>query len=129
MERIRFIIEQVEESKKLIMCDDISQFRMAYILLDNAAEIIMHRRIISDLSFNTMHRQIRESLIRGMTREQLKKFEKEVTSPHIIDRKREKLLKKYFSEKTKYLSEDKAYISKSIASILRSLHKYRNEIY
>lgn len=115
--------------KKLLMEDEIPCYRMAFVLLDNAAEILMHRRARMELVHNGWYRRMRESTIKGLTEEKIKEFEQEVKLPPIIDRKREKLIRRYFDEKTKYLSEDKKYIKTTTASVLRSLHQYRNELY
>lgn len=129
MKQIRFIIEQVEESKRLILQDDIPYFRTAFVLLDNAAEILMHRQSTMELMHNDFYRRMRETAIKGLDSEKIKKFDQEVKLPPIIDCKRERLIQRYFDEKTKFLSEDKRYIKKTTAAVLRSLHKYRNELY
>ena len=66
MEQIRLIVEQLEESKKLILCNDIPHLRMAFVLLDNAVEILMHRRATQELIHNSFYRQMRESTIKGL---------------------------------------------------------------
>ncbi len=45
MERLVLIVEQLEEAKRFIQADDLAHYRMALLLLDNVAEILMYRVI------------------------------------------------------------------------------------
>jgi hypothetical protein len=45
MQRIRLLYEQVEEAKRLISSRTLLQLRLALILLDNAAELMMYREL------------------------------------------------------------------------------------
>ena len=45
MESIRLIYEQIEQAKKYLMNGSLLQLRLALILLDNAAELLMHREL------------------------------------------------------------------------------------
>ena len=126
MQRIITTIYQIEECKKLILKGDITSLRMAFVLLDNAVELLMHRRIKSDLAFNEMWVKLDSSSKSCMPKEEYEKWRKE---RKIVEPKRIKLIDRFFDEKTKFLSEDHSHMSKPMASTLRSLHKYRNEIY
>jgi len=44
MERLTLILEQLEECKRLILLGGVPHLRMALLLLDNAAEMLMHRK-------------------------------------------------------------------------------------
>ncbi|MCK4947822.1 MAG: hypothetical protein KAS46_05575 [Candidatus Aureabacteria bacterium] len=126
MERIIATVYQIEECKKLILKGDIFSFRMAFVLLDNVAEILMYRRIQSDLAFNEIWLRHDEMMKTQSTTTEYKKWRK---NRNIVSRKRKYSISRYFDEKIKFLSEEKSTIRKSEASTLRSLHKYRNEIY
>ena len=45
MERVRIIYEQIEEARKYLDSGSLLQLRLALILLDNAAELMMHREL------------------------------------------------------------------------------------
>lgn len=45
MERLRLLYEQIEEAKRLMLSATLTHLRLALILLDNAAELIMHREL------------------------------------------------------------------------------------
>lgn len=129
MKRIRFIVEQIEQSRKLIIHDELPYLRMAFVLLDNAAEILMHRKASDELSFNSALRRMRESVKDTVDTKEAKRLQEKIELPSIVNRKRERMINRYFDEKTKFLSEDKSYIKKTAAAVLRSLHRYRNELY
>ncbi|MFH1190272.1 MAG: hypothetical protein V1682_06230 [Candidatus Omnitrophota bacterium] len=126
MQHIIASVCQIEECKKLILDGDVTSLRMAFVLLDNAIEILMYRRIKSTLSFNEYWIRADEASKAYMPKEEYEKWRKD---KKIVTPKRVKLLDKFFDEKTKFLSEDRSYMTKGMASTLRSLHKYRNEIY
>ena len=45
MQRVRLVYEQIEEAKNYLTGGSLLQFRLALILLDNAAELMMHREL------------------------------------------------------------------------------------
>lgn len=128
MERIKFIIEQIEECKNFILNGHTTQLRMAFVLLDNAAEILMHRKVVSDLSYNEMRRRMVDSAKRSLLPEKFKEWEQQ-SDMTIISIGKERQIKRYFDEKVKFLSVDHSDIPKSLAAVLNFLHKYRNELY
>lgn len=48
MRQISLIVDQIDQCKKFIQTDELSYLRMALILLDNASEILMHRKIMNE---------------------------------------------------------------------------------
>jgi hypothetical protein len=46
MERLRRTVVQLEEAKRFILDGEVARLRLAVILLDNAVEVILHRRVI-----------------------------------------------------------------------------------
>ena len=128
MERIRAIIEQLEESKRLILIGNIPHFRMAFVLLDNAVEILMQRRLEDLPEHNKMLRKLISKAQETFPLEEYKKWQAEFKIS-VMDVKQEGAIFRFFDEKTKFLSEDKKYIKKDVVAVLRSLHRYRNELY
>jgi hypothetical protein len=45
MENVRLIYEQIEHAKKMLLSDSVLDTRLALILLDNAAEVMMYREL------------------------------------------------------------------------------------
>ncbi len=52
MERIEFIVTQLEEAKRMIDLGGIPRFRLAFLLLDNVVELSMRRIIKENLLIN-----------------------------------------------------------------------------
>ncbi|MHB1347244.1 MAG: hypothetical protein ACYCXK_07120 [Candidatus Humimicrobiaceae bacterium] len=129
MKKARFIIEQIELSKELLLKNDECYYRIAFVLLDNSAEILMHRICLDKLFSNNMNRRLRDSAKKNLDEKKFNDWEKNYHTISIIDENKERKIKKYFNEKIDYLSEDQDYLEKETASVLKSLHKYRNEMY
>lgn len=49
MKQLELVIVQFEEVKKLIRVGRVPQLRLAFILLDSAVELIMHRKVQREL--------------------------------------------------------------------------------
>ena len=45
MERLRRTVVQLEEAKRFILDGEVARLRLALILLDNAVEVMLHRRV------------------------------------------------------------------------------------
>src|SRR5262245_28919843 len=58
MERTLIVVEQIEESKALILRGSSAHLRMALILLDNAAELLMHRAVEGILFRNILDERL-----------------------------------------------------------------------
>jgi len=50
--RIRLIYEQIEAAKAHLLSRSLLGYRLGLILLDNAAEIIMHRALVTQFNFD-----------------------------------------------------------------------------
>jgi hypothetical protein len=119
MRRIVQTVEQIEESKSLISRGSLPALRMALLLLDNAAEVLMHRAV---------EHVVREGATVGNEpfsdpdMERWRLF-------RITARTRKGKLRKYFYEKARFLSEDDPSFSKALADALTAIHRYRNDAY
>ena len=49
MERLRRTVVQLEEAKRFILDGEVARLRLALILLDNAVEVMLHRRVTENL--------------------------------------------------------------------------------
>ncbi len=129
MRQFTVIIEQINQSKNLILDNDTASFRMALILLDNAAEILMYRKVLSEFRHNEMYGKIREQAKSAMPPEIFDKFLTEHAVPEILEEKKKRKILKYFDEKITFLCDTCGLIPSPVRAVLSSLHSYRNETY
>lgn len=134
VERLTLILEQLEESKRLILIGGVPQLRMALLLLDNAAEILMHRQGKREFSRSRMYEKMRASMMcprrDGMDAQRKQELENHIQNlkGHIIPLTRKKKLQKCFDEKVNY-SIEKGELSSSVGQVLSMIHRYRNLAY
>ena len=100
---------------------------MAFVLLDNAAEILMYRRTKDHLQQDDMYRRMFDQ-VRRAPRKKAKEFLARDDVP-VLSRERRRKIERYFSAKTNYLSEDKDELPVVIAKALVILHEHRNAIF
>ena len=77
MERIRLLYEQIEEAKRLMLIGTLTNLRLALILLDNAAELIMHRELSYRFAQDDYYARFRELSERKYSDEERRKAEQE----------------------------------------------------
>ncbi|WP_435060212.1 hypothetical protein [Streptomyces sp. bgisy060] len=131
MKQLELVIVQFEEVKKLIHVGRVPQLRLAFILLDSAVELIMHRKVQRELDgeqwqFNYLekYRRMENSGSGGdWVREQIAELEPQVTS-----KRRRKKINDVFGEKVKFLVERDA-LPTEVLPVMSRLHEYRNETY
>lgn len=129
MRQFTVIIEQINQSKNLILENDTASLRMALILLDNAAEILMYRKVLSEFGHNEMYGKIREQAKSAMPPDIFDKFLTEHSVPEILEEKKKRKILKYFDEKITFLCDTCGFIPGPVGAVLSSLHGYRNETY
>ncbi|MER6160736.1 hypothetical protein ABT147_35265 [Streptomyces sp. NPDC001868] len=131
MKQLELVIVQFEEVKRLIEVGRVPQLRLAFILLDSAVELIMHRQIQEALALEHWDFQRLENYRRAEAdgrgndsiRAEIKDLESQVTS----NRRRGKI-DRSFPDKIDFLVE-KGSIPNEITPVLKRLHEYRNETY
>ncbi len=134
MERLILIVEQLEESKRLILIGGIPQLRMALLLLDNAAELLMYRQVTEEfysvLIWENLLRQWIEIQESEREPERKQKVQAEIDSirPRIISDAQKRDIQKYFDEKVKFLVR-KDMIGHAEGEVLSAIHRYRNLAY
>lgn len=102
---------------------------MALILLDNAAEILMYRKVLSEFGYNEMYKKLRSQVEATMPPDILDKFLTKHAIPEILEEKKKRKVLKYFDEKIKFLCDTSGLIPGPVRAVLSSLHIYRNETY
>lgn len=128
MENIWNIVDQLEEAKKLISLGKTSSLRMALLLLDNTAEILMHREVMDLFFYEEFYKRLDKYAKTTLPDNAYKQW-RQTEKIRFIETKRMQQIDKSFDAKIKYLSENNDRIKKPLAKALNFIHRYRNEAY
>lgn len=130
MERLVTIVDQLEETKRLILIGDLSRLRLALLLLDNASEILMYRAVVQELSWRDRKGRIFSSATNHMSGIELDALKKDLGYEPLSAKARKTLLWEY-DAKVDFLSTVKEDRRLPIATgrVLKATHRYRNEAY
>lgn len=128
VERLRLIFDQLEESKRLIHDGGVPQLRMALLLLDNAAEILMYRTAENEFLVSGWYERMWQRLTELPVPPPDEDWVKDIRARIIPDSLKRKI-RKFFDEKVRYLTEDRNLLQPAVAQVLSSIHRYRNEAY
>jgi hypothetical protein len=131
LERQEMMAVQLDEARGFLIRDTVAHARLAFILLDNAAEVMMRRNVEAALSGNKFLEQIRdrwqEILAEHPDDTDARRQHDEVNSQVVSKRTRKGLAEK-FDAKVDFI-RDGGEIEETEARVLKKLHKYRNELY
>lgn len=130
MQQLSFVLIQLLEAKRYIQAGKLPYLRLALLLLDNVAEIQMHRTIEGELMHEdfTIKMKNLAGQIQQVGASDLPPSLTEVMATKTLSRKERRNVDLYFNEKLKYLCE-KGYLESSTADVLGHMHQYRNEAY
>jgi hypothetical protein len=126
MERLRRTVVQLEEAKRFILDGEVARLRLAVILLDNAVEVMLHRRVREDLGSANMYGRMLQRFPDGPLDAKGESLRQEIAAK-IIPAARQKKVARYFGEKLTLLSES-GHLPFATTRALRHLHDYRNEL-
>lgn len=128
MQFLNYVLLQIDEACRFIKDGRLAQLRIALLLLDNAAEIQMHRCATNHLLHEEQKEHVRSSalLIPEGDREPILQ---ELVQWEPLNAKGKRAVHKYFDEKVKYLTKRAEQLDPRLAAPLCYLHKYRNEAY
>jgi hypothetical protein len=121
MYRIVHSVEQIAESKTLIIRGSLPSLRMALLLLDNAAEVLMHRAIEQFIAEGRS--VLRTPYVSDDPEHERWRLSRATAYERRVD------LRKYFNAKASFLSGSEGALSKSLTDALSAIHRYRNEAY
>lgn len=130
IERLESITVQLEEAKRLIEQDTATHARLAFLLIDNAAEVLMFRNIECLLSSTHQDEQLLryyDELLELTDKPEIQQGRDEIASRIVPKRKRAEL-KRNFNAKADFLCEQDC-LEETQARVLKRLHGYRNELY
>ncbi|MFC4591991.1 hypothetical protein [Sphaerisporangium corydalis] len=121
---------QLEEAGRLLLRGTASHARLAFILLDNAAELLMARKIEHSLMLNSVYERTlrRWDEILQHTDDAEARTRRDEVKVAIIPKAKVKELHRLFDSKVDFLVE-KDHIDVVEGRVLKKLHRYRNELY
>ena len=126
MEGLRRTVVQLEETKRFILDGEVARLRLALILLDNAVEVMLHRRVSAELDGANVYARRLRKFPDGPLDAQGEARRQEIAAK-VIPPARKKKIARFFGEKLTLLSECGS-LPAATARALRHLHDYRNEL-
>jgi len=131
VQRLELVIVQLEEVERLIGIGRVPHLRLAHILLDSAAELIMHRMAKSELDHERYHFDQLENLRRldaagrggAWCSDEIRRLE-----GIVVSKTRRKKIDNNFGDKIDFLVE-RGRLPADLGPVLKKLHEYRNETY
>ena len=131
LERLEMTAVQLDEARNLLDRGTVSHARLAFILLDNAAEVIMRRNAEVELAANMLLERIRdrweEILADDPGDAEARRHHDEVHDKIVPERVRRELSRN-FDASVDFI-RDRGGIQETEARVLKKLHWYRNELY
>jgi soluble cytochrome b562 len=131
LERLEMMAVQLDEASAFLAEGSVSHARLAFILLDNAAEVIMRRNVEVHLTHNKamerVLRQWKEILERDPADAEARRHHDEVAR-EVVPRSARKTLAWSFDPKVDFI-RDRGDIQETESRVLKKLHRYRNELY
>lgn len=127
MQRLTYVLFQIDEACRYIAGGRMEQLRIALLLLDNAAEIQMDRRISAEMGIERL---------RERTLEMARRLE-DAGGPPVdstgdwtpLSREEKKRIERTFDGKVDYLVDRAGIIDGRVGALLKYIHRYRNEAY
>jgi hypothetical protein len=129
MQFLSYVLFQLDEARRYIEDGRLQHLRLAFLLLDNAVEIQMDRRIKEDLNRDEFMERLRNNVLLIAARTQVPQELQEVIDWTPLTRSEKLRLDRYFDEKVAYMVGRGGHLDASLAGPLKHLHRYRNEAY
>lgn len=127
MQRLLFVLFQLDEARRYIEDGRLPHLRLALLLLDNAAEIQMDRYIREIWQRDALLERMRAVTSR-LPWEHLPDSLRELVEWTSLSNKEKHKIDKFFDEKVAYLVRH-GDLEEALAGPLKYVHKYRNEAY
>lgn len=128
MQRLSYILFQLDEARRYIEDGRLQHLRLAVLLLDNAAELQMDRRIQADRDHDEMKERLRNQVLQ-IPAEQRGSRLQELVDWIPLTRAEWQRIDRYYDEKIAYMVGRGSHLDPSLADPLKHLHRYRNEAY
>ena len=127
MERLIYTVEQIHEAGNLLGLRSAPHARMALLLLDNAAEILMHRTIIDELKFDDTWSDIFQAARASLPPDRADVLIEE-SGHKPIPPKQRKAMERLFIPKVDFLVQQQK-VPQAVGQVVKALHRYRNDAY
>ena len=124
LEQLEIVAVQLDECRRLIEQGRAAQLRVALLLIDNAAELIMRRQIVQATEYNHLWKKYPESL--DLPEDDKARVAIHNMAGNYVDDKRLYEIEKHFPKKVAFLVE-RGIIDRALGDSLNKLHDYRNE--
>ncbi len=125
---LELVAVEIEEAGRLTKVGRLPHLRLAFLLLDNAVEVMFHREVENQTFFQSVNVAMRRDLLSMMNvhgdKPELMALLTDVEAKGLSDRKIEEL-ESDFRTKVNFLAE-RGRLDHPVATILKKLHKYRN---
>lgn len=128
MQRFVNTIEQLNEAVRLISIGSVAHMRMALLLLDNAAEVLIARTARDELRHDETWGRIYKRAADVMPPAEHKKYVEEYGSRRVLTKKQRREVEMNFDAKVSYLVEHE-HLDRGAADVLSGLHRHRNDTY
>ncbi len=139
MKFLSYLLFQLDEARRYIEDGRLEHLRLAFLLLDNAAEIQMDHCIKHDLQHEEMRERLRNNVLSTPSQDDLPPILQELVDSagniqvrHLwvhLSRSEKSKLDRLFDEKVDYMVSRGKHLHTGIAAPLKYLHRYRNEAY
>ena len=130
MFRLELVAVQIEEAHRLAQIGRLPHLRMAFLLLDNAAEMMLVRMFERATEHLEMDQMILDGLLREQSVHDSEAMQLRIAElqTKVIPTAKFRKIEQGFSEKANFLVE-RGKLDLSTAEILKRLHHYRNLMY
>lgn len=129
MQHLTYVLYQVDEACRYIEDGRLEQLRLALLLLDNAAELQVERRVRDYLQSENMRERIRSQVLRIPRTADERGTLGELRDWRPLTASQKRRLDRNFDQKLRFLSERHDTLDPRLAKPLSYLHRYRNEAY
>ena len=131
MEQLELVAVQLDEALNLIKVGRIPQLRLAFLLIDNAAELMMYRTTKEETEYQflyvSMHHQAKLMQSRVADDAEIRARIQDLENK-IIPEEKLKEIDREFRAKVNFLVA-RGRLDPSLGTILKKLHRYRNDMY
>ncbi len=129
MKFLSYLLFQLDEARRYIEDGRLEHLRLAFLLLDNAAEIQMDHCIKHDLQHEEMRERLRNNILSTPSQDALPPILQELVDWVPLSRSEKSRLDRFFDEKVNYMAGRGKHLHSGLAAPLKYLHGYRNEAY
>lgn len=128
---LELVAVQIEEASRLAKIRRLPHLRLAFLLLDNVVEVMLHREVESETFFQDVNVAMRLQMQRMQPvhgdKPEFMALLTDIESRILPERKMEDLEER-FQAKVNFLAERKR-LDPPVAAIVKKLHRYRNDLY